>query len=41
LVSGHDVAAYYYEDRESMPSPGIIPIAKIDAGTEALNVRDP
>jgi hypothetical protein len=32
-------AVYYHQDGESIPSPGIIPIAKIDAGTEAFNVR--
>jgi hypothetical protein len=34
----HDVAIYYHQDGESIPSPGIIPIAKIDRGTEAFNV---
>ena len=34
----HDVAIYYRQDNESIPSPGIIPIGKIDAGTEAFNV---
>jgi len=34
----HDLAIYYRQDRESIPSPGIIPIGKIDAGTEAFNV---
>jgi hypothetical protein len=34
----HDVAIFYRQDGESIPSPGIIPIAKIDAGTEAFNV---
>ena len=34
----HDVAIYYRQDRQSIPSPGIIPIGKIDAGTEAFNV---
>jgi hypothetical protein len=34
----HQFAAYYHQDGESIPSPGIIPIAKIDAGTEAFNV---
>ena len=34
----HDVAIYYHQDGESIPSPGIIPIAKIDSGTEAFNV---
>ena len=34
----HQVALYYRQAGESIPSPGIIPIAKIDAGTEAFNV---
>jgi hypothetical protein len=34
----HDVAIYYRQDSESIPSPGVIPIAKIDAGAEAFNV---
>jgi hypothetical protein len=34
----HDLAIYYRQDGESIPSPGIIPIGKIDAGTEAFNV---
>ena len=34
----HDVAIYYKQGGESIPSPGIIPIAKIDAGAEAFNV---
>jgi hypothetical protein len=32
------VAVYYRQDGESIPSPGIIPIAKMDADTEAFNV---
>ena len=35
---GPDVAIYYRQDGESIPSPGIIPIAKIDAGAEAFDV---
>jgi hypothetical protein len=31
-------AIFYRQDGESIPSPGIIPIAKIDAGAEAFNV---
>src|SRR5882724_6424622 len=31
-------AIYYRQDGETIPSPGIIPIAKIDAGTEVFNV---
>ena len=34
----HQFAVYYHQDGESIPSPGIIPIARIDAGTEAFNV---
>ena len=34
----HQFAVYYHQDGESIPSPGIIPIAKMDAGTEAFNV---
>src|SRR5271165_759765 len=34
----HQFAVYYHQDGESIPSPGIIPIAKIDAGSEAFNV---
>jgi hypothetical protein len=37
----HQFAVYYHQDGESIPSPGIIPIAKIDAGTEAFNVKGP
>jgi hypothetical protein len=32
-------AVYYRQDGESIPSPGVIPIAKIDAGVEAFNVE--
>lgn len=35
----HQFAIYYHQDGESIPSPGIISIARIDAGTEAFNVR--
>jgi hypothetical protein len=35
---GHQVAVYYHQDGEAIPSPGVIPIAKLDAGTEAFNV---
>jgi hypothetical protein len=31
-------AVYYHQDGESIPPPGVIPIAKIDAGAEAFNV---
>ena len=34
----HDLAIYYHHDGESIPSPGVIPIAKINAGTEVFNV---
>jgi hypothetical protein len=34
----HQFAVYYHQDGESIPSPGIIPIAKMDGGTEAFNV---
>jgi len=32
-------AVYYHQDGERIPAPGIIPIAQIDAGTEAFHVR--
>ena len=35
----HQVAIYYRQDNEQIPSPGVIPIAKIDSGTEVFNVR--
>jgi hypothetical protein len=34
----HDIAIYYRQDGESIPSPGVIPVAKIDAGAEEFNV---
>ena len=34
----HQLAVYYKQDGESIPSPGIIPIAKLDGSTEAFNV---
>jgi hypothetical protein len=37
----HQFALYYHQDGESIPSPGIIRIAKMDAGTEAFNVSGP
>ena len=37
----HQLAVYYHQDGESIPSPGIIPIAKMDAGAEAFNVPGP
>jgi len=33
-----DVAIYYLQDEESIPLPGIIPIAKIDSSAEAFCV---
>ena len=35
---GPDVAIFYRHDGQSIPSPGIIVIGKIDSGMEALNV---
>jgi hypothetical protein len=35
------LAIYYRHDGETIPSPGIIVIAKIDSGAEALNVPGP
>jgi hypothetical protein len=35
---GPDVAIYYGSDGKAISSPGIIVIAKIDAGVEALDV---
>ena len=34
----HQFAVYYHQDGELIPSPGVIPIAKIDAGAKAFNV---
>jgi hypothetical protein len=34
----HQLAVYYRHDNQMIPSPGVIPIAKIDSGTEAFNV---
>ena len=34
----HDLAIYYHHDGESIPSPGVIPIARISSGTEVFNV---
>ena len=33
-----DLAIYYHQDGESIPAPGIIPIARINGGMEAFNV---
>jgi hypothetical protein len=35
---GPDVAIFYHHDGQSIPSPGIIVIGKIDFGIEALSV---
>jgi hypothetical protein len=35
---GPDVAMFYRHDGQSIPSPGIIVMGKIDSGVEALNV---
>jgi len=34
----HQVAIYYRQDGQSIPSPGVIPIAKIDGSAEAFNM---
>src|SRR5207253_10135361 len=34
----HQFAVYYRQDGDSIPSPGVIRIAKINAGAEAFNV---
>ena len=34
----HDLAIYYHHDGESIPSPGVIPIARISSGTEVFQV---
>jgi hypothetical protein len=34
----HDLAIYYRQDGKLIPSPGIIPIAKIDGAAESFNV---
>ena len=33
-----DLAIYYRHDGESIPAPGVIPIAKISSGAEVFNV---
>jgi hypothetical protein len=38
---GHQVAVYYRQDGEQIPSPGIIAIAKIDGDADAFNVPGP
>ncbi len=37
---GPDVAIYYRQDGERIPEPGIIVLGTIDAGIDALEVRD-
>ncbi len=37
---GHDVAIFYRQGGEEIPSPGIIPIGKIDSSIEAFYVPD-
>jgi hypothetical protein len=32
----HDVAIYYADDGESIPSPGIIPLGRVDSGLDAI-----
>ncbi|MCU1285440.1 MAG: putative exported protein of unknown function [Acidobacteriales bacterium] len=34
----HRFAVYYHQDGESIPSPGVIPIAKINGAADAFNV---
>ncbi len=36
--SGPDVAIYYRDDGEKIPSPGIIVLAKVDSGIETLDL---
>jgi hypothetical protein len=35
---GHDVAIYYRQDGDRIPSPGIINIGRVDSGIETFNV---
>jgi hypothetical protein len=35
----HDLAIYYHQDGDRTPSPGIIPLGKLDSGVEAFAVR--
>lgn len=37
---GHDIAIYYRQDGDRIPSPGIINIGHIDSGVAAFNVPD-
>ena len=34
----HDIAIYYRQDGESIPAPGVIPIARITGSTDVFNV---
>ena len=34
----HQLAVYYRQENQTIPSPGVIPVAKIDAGIEAFQV---
>jgi hypothetical protein len=34
----HDLAIYYRQDNDSIPSPGIIRLGRIDASADAFNV---
>ena len=34
----HQLAVYYRQDNQTIPSPGVIPVAKIDTGIEAFQV---
>jgi hypothetical protein len=34
----HQFAVYYRQDNQTIPSPGVIPVAKMDAGIEAFQV---
>jgi hypothetical protein len=34
----HQLAVYYRQDNQTIPSPGVIPVAKMDAGIEAFQV---
>jgi len=34
----HDLAIYYHNDGESIPPPGVIPVAKINGSADVFNV---
>jgi hypothetical protein len=34
----HQLAVYYRQDNQTIPSPGVIPVAKIDTGIEAFQM---